>query len=336
MLSELSKLCALHGVSGDTDSVRAYIAERVALPHTVDAKGNLIFYKKGRSSSKKLMVTAHMDEVGLMVTGFTPEGYLKFASVGGIDARVMVSKTVAFKNGLYGVIGQKAVHLQSASEREADPKEDKLVIDIGALSMADAMAHVRIGDTAAFMCPFTPLGETRFAAKALDDRVGLACLMQLLTRDYDFDFYGVFTDLEEIGGLGAKAAAERIRPDASLVLEGTTCSDNPSVSEKDFVTRCGGGVCLPVRDRSMVGDRALVSSLIRCAEKNNIPWQYKKTTAGGTDGGAIHTSAGGIKTAVMAVPVRYIHSACSVADMRDLEAFFLLAEKFTERAGEIL
>lgn len=336
MLSELSNLTALHGVSGDTEDVRAYIAGRVALPHTVDAKGNLIFYKKGRSSAKKLMVAAHMDEVGLMVTGFTDEGYLKFSSVGGIDARVMVSKTVSFKNGLYGVIGQKAVHLQSASEKEADPEEDKLVIDIGAAGRADAMAHVRIGDTAAFMCPFTLLGETRFAAKALDDRVGCACLMRLLARDYDYDFYGVFTDLEEIGGLGAKAAAERIRPDAAIVLEGTTCSDNPSVSEKDFVTRSGGGVCLPVRDRSMVGDRALVSSLIRCAEKNNLPWQYKKSISGGTDGGAIHTSAGGIKTAVMAVPVRYIHSACSVADRRDLEAFFLLAEKFTERVGEIL
>lgn len=332
----LSELTSLHGVSGDTASVREYLINHISLPYEVDAKGNLTVYKKGKSSSKKLMAAAHMDEVGLMVTSVTPEGYLKFCSVGGIDARVLISKRVRFKNGLYGVIAQKAIHLQSKAERDEIPDEKNLVIDIGAKDKKDAEAHVKIGDTAAFLNEFRNLGGNRFTAKALDDRVGCACLLRLLSTDFDYDFYAVFTDLEEIGGLGALAAAEKIKPDAALILEGTTCSDVPGVNEKDFVTHLGDGACIPIRDRSMIGNASMIRLLEDCAEKNSIPYQYKKTTAGGTDGGAVHKAAGGIKCAVLALPVRYIHSSASVADYSDLEAFYLLAEKFTERAGEIL
>ena len=183
---------------------------------------------------------------------------------------------------------------------------------------------------------YVKMGENRFAAKAIDDRAGCECLLRLTEKEFDVDFYAVFSDCEEIGGLGALAAAESIRPDIALVLEGTTCSDIPGTRETDTVTHLGGGAVIPVRDRSMTADRTLTALLKKTAEEENIPWQYKRTTAGGTDGGVIHLSSGGIRTAVLAIPVRYIHSAYSVADTRDLEAMCRLAEKFLERAGEEL
>lgn len=332
----LSELTSLSGVSGDTEEVRRYIINRLKCPYEVDSKGNIIAFKKGKSSSKRLMAAAHMDEVGLIVSKITAEGFLEFKCVGGIDERVLVSKPVKINKDVSGVIGLKAVHLQSEEERNSPPRLSDLVIDIGAKDAKEAEKYVRIGDTAAFIGEYKEMGENRFTAKALDDRVGCECLLRLLEKDYEYDFYGVFSDCEEIGGIGAKCAAEKIAPDAALVLEGTTCSDTEGTSEKDFVTRLGGGACIPVMDRSMIADRSMTSLLRRCADENGIKWQYKKTTAGGTDGGVIHLAAGGIKCAVLALPVRYIHSPCSIADKRDLSAYYLLAEKFTERAGEIL
>lgn len=330
----ISELTALHGVSGDIAEVRDYIVKKLNCPYEIDSKGNIICHKEGKG--KRVMVCAHMDEVGFIVTGVTEAGDLKFASVGGIDPRVMISKAVRFKNGIAGVIGYKAIHLQSKAERAAEPGEDELYIDIGAKNRDDALGKVKIGDTACFVGDYVKMGENRFAAKAIDDRAGCECLLRLTEKEFDVDFYAVFSDCEEIGGLGALAAAESIRPDIALVLEGTTCSDIPGTCETDTVTHLGGGAVIPVRDRSMTADRTLTALLKKTAEEENIPWQYKRTTAGGTDGGVIHLSSGGIRTAVLAIPVRYIHSAYSVADTRDLEAMCRLAEKFLERAGEEL
>lgn len=332
----LSELIALHGVSGDTDRVREYIIKKLDCPYEVDAKGNVIAFKKGRRHDKCFMAAAHMDEVGLMIKKINGDGSLSFSSVGGIDPRVMVSKTVSFKNGTRGVIGYKAIHLQSAAERKAEPEESALTIDIGASSYEEALSRVKVGDTAVFVGDYADMGEHRFTGKAIDDRIGCECLLRLLKLDFEYDFYGVFTDCEEIGGIGAAAAAEKISPNAALILEGTTCSDVPGVPEHECVTRLSGGAAIALRDRSMIGDKAMIELLKSTAAENNIAFQFKRTTAGGTDGGAVHIAAGGIKCAVLAVPVRYIHSACSVADKRDEAAFYALAEKFCQRIGEVL
>lgn len=332
----ISELIALHGVSGDTECVRDYIIKHLSCSYRVDAKGNVIAFKKGKKHDKCFMAAAHMDEVGLIVKKACSDGGLAFASVGGIDPRVMISKVVSFKNGVRGVIGFKAVHLQSEAERKADVREEELFIDIGAESKEEALSLVKIGDTAVFCGDYEALGENRFTGKAIDDRIGCECLLRLLEKDYEYDFYGVFTDCEEIGGMGAAAAAEEIRPSVALVLEGTTCSDVPGVPEYDTVTHLGGGAVIAVRDRSMTGSVEVTGLLQKAAEEGKIPFQYKRTTAGGTDGGVIHTAAGGIRSGVLAVPVRYIHSAYSVADVNDAEAFFALAEKFCQRVGVIL
>lgn len=329
MLNDLEVLSNLSGVSGEEDAIRDFLLSRLPDAKT-DSRGNVLCHRSGRG--KKLMCCAHMDEVGLMVTGITESGFLAFQSVGGIDARVLVSKHVRVgAQGVSGVIGMKAVHLQSAEEKAAPPKEEALFIDIGASNKAEAAKKVSVGDFVSFETAFSTLGDGLMKGKALDDRVGCAALLALLDeKEPAFDLYAVFTVGEEVGGLGARAAALSIAPEAALVLEGTTCSDVFGVHEKDTVTHLGSGVCLPARDRSMVANAALRSALIDTATRHNIPWQEKRTTAGGTDGGAIHTSGGGIPTAVLAVPCRYIHSPVSVASMTDFQAMCRLCGHFVK------
>lgn len=329
MLNDLEKLSNLAGTSGGEEAVRSFLLSRLPDAYT-DSRGNVICHREGAGAP--LLCCAHMDEVGLMVTGITEGGALKFRSVGGIDARVLVSKHVRVgPSGLPGVIGMKAVHLQSKQEKAEPPREEALFIDIGAASKSEAKKYVSVGEFVSFDTAFTVFGDDLMKGKALDDRVGCAALLSLLTEEeIACNLYAAFTVGEEVGGLGARAAALSIRPAAALVLEGTTCSDVCGIREKDTVTHLGDGVCLPARDRSMVADRALRKALIDTAERENIPWQEKRTTAGGTDGGAIHTAGSGIPTAVLAVPCRYIHSPVSVASVEDFMAMRRLCGRFVK------
>lgn len=334
----LKLLTETDGVSGFCSPIRKVILDNISAGEvTVDALGNIIVYKKGKSQGKKVMYCAHMDEVGFMVTGITDKGYIKFTSCGGIDPRVIVSKRVRIgENKIPGVIATKAVHLQNADERKKAAEEKGLSVDIGASDKEEAEKLVAIGDYIAFDTDFSYFGDDSMKGKALDDRVGCACLLKMLEKDYPYDFYGVFSTCEEIGGIGARAAASKIRPDMALVLEGTTASDVYGCEERDFVTKLGNGVCIPVRDRSMIANRKMVEFLKKCAFEANVKWQYKYAATGGTDGGAIHITGEGIPTAILALPCRYIHSPVSVASVSDYEAMVKLSVTFAERAMEIL
>lgn len=335
----LKKLSEISGVSGFCSPIRNFLLENIKSGEvTLDNLGNIIVYKKGTSLDKKVMFCAHMDEVGFMVTKITDGGFIKFTSCGGIDERVIISKRVLIGDGkIPGVIGYKAVHLQKKDERGKRVDEKNLSIDIGAKDKEEAEKLVSVGDYITFDTEFSYFGDGFMKGKALDDRAGCSVLLELLKKDYPYDFYGVFSTCEEIGGIGARAAAKKIKPDMALVLEGTTCSDVYGCKEKDFVTKLGDGVAIPVRDRSMIANRKMVDFLIKCANDNNIKWQYKHTTAGGTDGGAIHLSEGGIPTAILALPCRYIHSPVSVASEEDYDAFLKLAQIFADNVkGELI
>ena len=334
----LKTLCETDGISGFCSPIRKVILENIKSGEvTVDALGNIIVYKKGKSSDKKVMFCAHMDEVGFMVTGITDKGYIKFTSCGGIDTRVIVSKRVRIgDNKIPGVIGYKAVHLQGGDERKKAAEEKSLSVDIGAKDKEEAEKLVSIGDYIAFDTDFSYFGDDFMKGKALDDRVGCACLLKLLENDYPYDFYGVFSTCEEIGGIGARAASAKIRPDMALVLEGTTASDVYGCDEKDFVTKLGNGACIPIRDRSMIANRKMVEFLRKCADDENIKWQHKYAATGGTDGGSIHITGEGIPTAIVALPCRYIHSPVGVASVSDYDAMVRLADAFAKRALEIL
>ena len=334
----LKSLSEISGVSGFCSPIREFILENIKSGEvTVDNLGNIIVYKKGKSSDKKVMFCAHMDEVGFMVTKITEGGYIKFTSCGGIDERVIVSKRVLIGDKkIPGVIGYKAVHLQKKDERTKRVEEKNLSIDIGAENKEEAEKMVSIGDYITFDTKFSFFGDGFMKGKALDDRAGCAVLLKLLEKDYPYDFYGVFSTCEEIGGIGARAAAKKIKPHMALVLEGTTCSDVYGCEERDYVTKLGDGVAIAIRDRSMIANRKMVDFLTHLADENGIKWQYKKSISGGTDGGAIHLAAGGIPTAVMALPVRYIHSPVSVASVSDYKEFLSLAEIFADNVKGVL
>ncbi|WP_337400421.1 M42 family metallopeptidase [Congzhengia sp.] len=329
----LKELTDLPGVSGDEGQVRAFIADKMQNlcdELVTDSIGNLICLKKGTDENpKRLMVCAHMDEVGLICSRITDDGFIKFKCVGGIDTRVLVSKKVRIGRRLIsGVIGAKAIHLQEKEEREQVPKVTDLYIDIGAKDKAEAEKHVSVGDYCVFDSEFVEFGSGFIKAKALDDRLGCACLMSLAEERFAFDLYLVFTVQEEVGLRGARVAAERIRPDAAIVLEGTTCSDVYGTDEKDYSTISGGGAALSILDRGTYYDKELTNALYATAKQHEIPVQFKQTASGGNDAGAIHTAAGGVKTAAISVPARYIHSPSSVVNKSDYEALKALIHTF--------
>lgn len=329
----LKELTDLPGVSGDEEQVRAFIADKMQNlcdELVTDSIGNLICLKKGTDENpKRLMVCAHMDEVGLICSCITDDGFIKFKCVGGIDTRVLVSKKVRIGRRLIsGVIGAKAIHLQEKEEREQVPKVTDLYIDIGAKDKAEAEKHVSVGDYCVFDSEFVEFGSGFIKAKALDDRLGCACLMSLTEERFAFDLYLVFTVQEEVGLRGARVAAERIRPDAAIVLEGTTCSDVYGTDEKDYSTISGGGAALSILDRGTYYDKELTNALYATAKQHEIPVQFKQTASGGNDAGAIHTAAGGVKTAAISVPARYIHSPSSVVNKSDYEALKALIHTF--------
>lgn len=336
MLKTLMELCALNGVSGNEGEVREYILKRVS-PFVqsieTDSMGNIIAYKRGKRNSKtKLMLTAHMDEVGIIVTSINDEGYLKFSFVGGVDRRVAIGKRVNI-GGVRGVIGLKAYHLVSSGEEKKVPKTSDMYIDIGADSREKAEALVRIGDTGIFESDYVNFGEGMVKCRAIDDRVGCAVMIKLIEQEMEFDCYFAFTTQEEVGTRGAMAAAYKIAPDMALILEGTTAADLPTVDKDKQICHVKGGVVIPFMDRGAIYDRDMYDKLTKLADDYKIKWQTKEFIAGGTDASAIQRSRAGVICAGLAVPVRYIHSPSSVAAKEDIEAMYMLASKFvnTER-----
>lgn len=335
MLETIKELCLLNGVSSFEDEVRAYLREKAA-PYAdglrVDALGNLIVFKRGKKpTGNKLLLCAHMDEVGLMIRHITDEGYLKFSCVGGIDRRVLIGKPVAVGPGrIPGVIGLKAYHLVSAEEEKSVPKVEDLYIDIGARDKAAAEALVPIGEFAAFAGDTAQFGDGMIKAKALDDRIGCAVLLELLREDLPLDCTFAFTVQEEVGTRGAFGAAFSVTPEIALVLETTTAADLPGMDDHKKVCRPGNGPVIPFMDGGSVADRGLFELLRGLAEENHIPWQTKHYISGGNDAAAIQRTKEGVRTAVLSAAVRYLHAPASVACIRDFDQMLTLARLFLD------
>ncbi|MCL6431185.1 MAG: M42 family metallopeptidase [Anaerolineae bacterium] len=325
----LRELVEADGVSGCEKAVRDIliraIEDRVD-EYRIDALGNLVAVKYRRSRSgagpAKVMVAAHMDEVGLMVTKVERDGFIRFAPVGGVDPRVVVAKVVRIgEERIPGVIGVKPVHLLEPGERDRVLKFEQLAIDAG-MSGEEAQRRVRPGMYASFATAFEPLDEgglRTVKGKAFDDRAGCAVLAELLADSYPFDLYAAFTVQEEVGLRGARVAAYAVEPDVAFVLEGTVCDDSPKEKDTSPTTRLGAGPALTIMDRSVICDRRLVQMLISEAEAQGVPFQVKQPGIGSTDAGAIHVQREGVPCGVVAVPARYIHSPVSVMSLNDFE-----------------
>lgn len=330
MLEKLEKLCLIDGVSGREHAVRDYILSEIngKCEYEVDPMGNILVFKKGKNrAAKKVMLTAHMDEVGFIVTYICDNGFLKFTNVGGVDSKVTVGKNVTVgENNIKGVIGNKAIHLCHGDEETASPKLSKLYIDIGANNREEAEKVVEAGDSVHFVSDFVHFGENKIKAKAIDDRFGCAIMLKMIEEELEYDTYFAFLVQEEVGCRGASAASFSIKPDYAIVLEATTAADVAFVAEEDTVCKQGCGAVVSFMDRSTLYNRDMFKGAFRLAKDNNISVQTKTTVAGGNDAGAIHKSNGGIYTTAVSLPCRYIHSATSVADIRDMKSCYDLAK----------
>ena len=335
MLETLKTLCEMNGTSGREEKIREYILKRIGdkCETGVDPLGNVIAFKKGKKRAKnKVMLSAHMDEVGFIVTYITDEGYLRFDSVGGIDEKVIAGRAVTVGDKeIPGVIGVKAIHLTDKADSGKVPAVSKMYIDIGAKDKAQAEEYVSVGDSAYFISDFERFGESKIKSKALDDRFGCAVMLDMIDKETEYDAYFCFLVQEEVGLRGASAAAYTVAPDYAIVLEATTASDVAGVRKEDSVCRLSKGAVVSFMDRSTVYNRALFKRAFELAKEKDIPCQTKTTVAGGNDAGAIHKSGAGVYTLTVSLPCRYIHSATSVADINDMEsckkmAYALLSE----------
>ena len=324
MLKTLKTLCVLGGISGCEDEVSDYIVKRAkkyADELTIDPMGNIIVFKKGKvTPNEKIALCAHMDEIGLIVTSITDDGYLKVAKVGGIDNRVILGKAVLVgKNKIQGVIGCKAIHLVKPKDRERPMEADEMYVDIGAKDREEAVELVSLGDAIVFDEDVREFGDGFIKAKAIDDRFGCAILLELIESALPIDCTFVFSVQEEVGLRGAFTAAYKTAPDIAIIVEGTTAADLPSAPESKRVCKVGGGPVIPFMDGGTIYNKEVQKIVTDIAEKNNISWQTKTYISGGTDGAAFQRSRAGVKVVGIAAPIRNLHSPACVGKISDME-----------------
>lgn len=330
------------GPSGCECRVRDMIkqrAEEVAERVAVDRMGNLICRMSfGEPESRgRVMICAHMDEVGFMIDGIRSDGMVTFGCVGGIDPSVLAGRkvTVGNEEALYsGLTCSKAIHHKEKEEREKATEADKLYIDLGFTTREEAEEKVAVGDFGTFDSEFYRFGKdgSTLKCKALDDRMGCAAMLEIMEEwhecppDIDAEVYFCFTVREEIGNSGAGSAANLVDPELAIVLETTAISDLPETAPHRRVADVGKGGVVSVADRATLYDRELVDHAISLAESNGIAAQVKRYVSGGNDAGKIHKRLCGIKALAISVPTRYLHSPACVATLEDYEAVRDLAK----------
>ncbi|HOQ75129.1 MAG TPA: M42 family metallopeptidase [Thermoclostridium sp.] len=323
MFDTISMLVNAFGPSGRENRVAEVVTQMIkdkVDEISSDAMGNLIAVKKG--SGKKIMLAAHMDEIGLIITTIDDKGFLRFGTVGGVLPLISLGQRVVFENGLTGV-----VWYEESIESMKDAKIDKMYIDIGAKTREQARELVEIGDMAVF--EGRPVEQNGLIiSKALDDRVGCAILAELARRcpATDNEIYYVFTTQEEVGLRGARTAAYAIRPDLAIAIDVTRTGDTPK--SKPGAVSLGEGPAIKVKDNSVIAHPRIRERLVDCARENGIPFQFEVVDKGGTDAGSIHITAGGIPSGGVSIPTRFIHSASEIVDIKDVENAARLLEAF--------
>ncbi|MGI5875213.1 MAG: M42 family metallopeptidase [Dethiobacteria bacterium] len=313
----IQKLTATFGPAGSEQKIRLLIeeeAKKYCDEIFIDPLGNLVAIKKSPAAKKDILLAAHMDEIGFMVTFIDEKGFLRFTNIGGLLLNTLVGSKVIFSNGTVGVIGQEKL------KQRKDLALNKLYIDIGAKDRDEALKMVRIGDTAAFFASFHQNGD-RIVAKSLDNRVGCAVLLETLKKVPDSlpnNLYFVFTVQEEVGLRGAGPIAYRLKPDYGIAVDVTRVGDTPKPEFKMEVS-LGKGPAIKIKDSSIICHPEVTGRMIEIAEKNKIPYQLEILERGGTDAGAIHLSREGVPAGVLSIPCRYVHTPAEIVDLKDIE-----------------
>ncbi len=336
MLEELATLCRLDGVSGREERVRAYL-QAALLPYVddmrVDALGNLIVTRKGeQSGGPRLLLAAHMDEVGFLISHITADGYLGFLSIGGIDRAILPGARLRIgERGLPAVVTLRPKHLK----KKDDVREELLYLDAGFSSREEALRKVQIGALATFDAPIGAFGEDCFWGKAIDDRLGCLLLLRFLRETPPIDCEVLFSVQEELGTRGAMAAVAQLQPDIALVLEGTTASDLPGVTGAAQVCCMGWGPVVPHIDGGTLYDAELCTLLYDLAQREGIRLQTKRKVAGGTDAAALQRASAAVRVAPLSAAVRYLHSGSSVVSLRDLRQMEQMLHSFVRTMAVI-
>lgn len=322
LLAELTEALA---VSGDESAVRKLVRARlepVADELRTDPMGNLLVTRRGEGRRRlRVMLAAHMDEVGVMIVAIDSDGLAKFEAVGGLSSAQLIGKPVwVGRERVNGVIGGKPVHLAEASELKQPVKINSLRIDVGAISKEAAQANVKPGDRASFATTFARVGDT-MRGKALDDRVGVATLIELIEHPpAGIELCAAFTVQEELGLRGAGVAARAFEPDVAIALDCTPAMDMPTWDGSENVrynTRLGHGPAIYAADSSTIAHPGLLEHFLEVAEAADLKHQLRQPGGGGTDAGSMHLANEGIPSLSVSVPTRYLHTAVSLARLDD-------------------
>ncbi|WP_295622267.1 M42 family metallopeptidase [uncultured Methanobrevibacter sp.] len=327
----VEELCMTPGISAHEENI-AGILERelkdVADEIEIDAMGNFIATKKGSSKKgPKVMLAAHMDEIGLMVRYIDDNGFIRFSTVGGVNDQMLMNQTVVIhsRNGDFtGVIGSKPPHVTKPEERKKVVPFDEMFIDIGAKDKEQVEEMVRIGDPITFKTWFEAFPNNLVMCKALDNRLGCFVMTEVLKRiDSKATVYGVGTTQEEVGLKGAKVVSYKLNPDMAFALDVTLSGDHPGIKPDEAPVVIGKGPALIVIDasgRGIMTPKCILDLLTNVGDEKDIPYQLEVSDAGTTDGTSIHLTREGIPTGVLSVPTRYIHTTVSVASLDDVES----------------
>ncbi len=327
-LELLKSLLSVFSPSGNemrvTELIKEEIKDYVDELH-IDPLGNLIARKKG--NGKRIMLAGHMDQIGLMVTFIDDKGFLRFTNVGGISPTITLSQRVVFENGTIGVVGSEKL------DSIKDLSLDKLFIDIGASTKAEAEERITIGDVCVYHSE--PLiDDKKVVSQGMDDRIGCYVMIEALKNmgSSNNDLYFVFTSQEEVGIRGAKTSAYTVDPDYGIALDVTATGDTPKA--KPMAVSLGAGPAIKIRDNSLLSHPKVKNYMIQQAKKNNIPYQLEVLEFGGTDSGAIHLTKAGVPAGVLSIPTRYVHSNCEMVFLSDIENSIKLLVKLVENEIE--
>ena len=341
MKNLLKELSNASGVSGFEENIREIIKNELK-DHVdeieTDNLGNIITIKKGKDDGKKIMLAAHMDEIGLMVRHIDKKGFIKFSKIGGISDQMLLNQEVYIHTDdgkVLGVLGSKPPHRMKPAEKKKVIEYENMFIDIGASSKEEAEKMVNIGDSITIKHEFSELGSL-VTGKAFDNRVGCLILIETMKRvKSDATVYGVGTVQEEVGLKGAKTSAFRINPDLAVALDVTIAGDHPGIKEEDAPAKINGGPAIILTDasgRGIITHPKVKKLLIESAEEEKIPYQLEVSEGGTTDATAIHLTREGIPTGVLSVPSRYIHTPVEVVSLDDIENTIKLLVAMIEKA----
>ncbi|MFX1447511.1 MAG: M42 family metallopeptidase, partial [Promethearchaeota archaeon] len=317
------ELSVLIGVSGYEDDVSNFIIELIKKENLadkvwIDPLGNVLAIKKGTIGKERILLDAHIDEIGFMVSHIEKNGFLRFVPIGGWDTRILLGQSVVIRSSsgekFQGIIGSKPPHLTTVKDRKKLVEISNMYIDIGMSSIEEVInSNIKIGVTGTLFSPFVDFPNNMIRGKAFDDRTGCNVLIQvlrLLKENPSFKDTVLFNFAvqEEIGGRGAITGAFKLEPTIALAIENTTAADVPGIKESEIPVYIGKGPAITIADKSIISSPKIIERLVRNAELGNIPYQFKKPMYSGTDAGKIHISREGVPSSVVSVPCRYIHS----------------------------